>query len=88
MLFCTGIPVLISTRLPEAKCLLFLSHDTDSPGKLSMTVQMRESDSPPLGDTCGPVKVTVGGTERKKKSIVCLYLNKSYQTLSKSTNWY
>ena len=82
-MFCTGIPVLILTRLPEANGSLFLSHDTDNPGKLSIAVQMRESDSPLLGDTCGPVKVTVGGTERKKKSIVCLYLNKSYQTLSK-----
>ena len=65
--FCTGVAVLISTLLPEANGSLSLSHDIDSPGKLFVTVQMRVSNSPSLGGICGPVRETVGGTEKKKK---------------------
>ena len=73
--FCTGVPILISTLPPGANGSFSLSHDIDSPGKLSVTVQMRESDSPSLGDSCGPVRITIGGTERKKKEIYCISLS-------------
>ena len=74
MRFCTGLPVLISTLLPEANGSLSLNHDIDNPGKLSVAVQMRESDSPSLGGICGPVRATVGGTERRRE-IHCISLS-------------
>ena len=73
--FCAGVLVLILILPDDTNELLPLNHVIESPGKLSVTVHMRESNSPPLGDTCGPVRVIVGGTKRKKKEINCISLS-------------
>ena len=63
--FCTGVLVLISTPPDDTNVLLSLSHAIESPGKLLVTVQLRESEFSSLGGTCGPVSVTIGGTASK-----------------------